>query len=107
MKVSLSLSPKQRLTAKSWPNLELPKLEVPKFTGEILECRSYGNMFKVSVHDQESMSTPEKLLYLRQVMSGSPAAQVIKGLSHIGDQYKEVVTCLQNCYNQPRAVHEA
>ena len=53
------------------------------------------------------MSDPEKLLYLRQAVNGSPAAQVIKGLSHTGDQYKEAVTCLKNRYDQPRAVHEA
>ena len=40
-------------------------------------------------------------------MSGSPAAQVIEGLSHTGDQYEEAVTCLQNRYDQPRAVYEA
>ena len=36
-----------------------------------------------------------------------PAAQVIKGLSHTGDQYEEAVACLKSWYNQPRAVHEA
>ena len=86
---------------------KLPKLEVPKFTAEILKWRSFWDMFEISVHDQESTSNPEKLLYLRQAMSGSPAAQVIEGLCHTGDQYEEEVTCLQNCYDQPRAVHEA
>ena len=45
---------------------KLPKLEVPKFNGEILKWRSFWDMFKVSIHDQEGMSDPEKLLYLRQ-----------------------------------------
>lgn len=64
-------------------------------------------MYKVGIHEQKGLSNPEKLLYLRQAVDGGPAAQVIEGLSHTGDQYEEAVACLKNRYDQPRAVHEA
>ena len=61
----------------------------------------------MSVDKQDGMSSAEKLLYLGQAVAGGPAAQVIEGLTHSGNQYEEAIKCLQTRYNQPRSVHKA
>ena len=82
-------------------------MEVPTLNGEILGRRTFWDMFRVSMYEQECISDSEKLLYLHQAVANGPATQVIEDLSHSGYQYKEAIACLQTRYDQPRSIPEA
>ena len=86
--------------------VKLPKLEVPKFDGHILNWQSFWEQFCVSVHDRSAISDTEKLVYLQQSLKDGAAKGAIEGLSRSGDQYVEAVECLKNHYNRPRLIHQ-
>ena len=55
--------------SKDSNNVRLPKLEIPSFSGDLLDWRSFWEQFSVSVHDKMSLSNPEKLVYLHQALN--------------------------------------
>ena len=87
--------------------VKLPKLDVPKFDGEILNWRSFWEQFCISVHERTSLSNSEKLVYLQQSLKGGSAKGTIEGLSRSGDNYAEAIECLQSRYDRPRLIHKA
>ena len=87
--------------------VRLPKLDVPKFDGEILNWRSFWEQFCIAVHDHTNLSDSEKLVYLQQSLKGGSAKSTIEGLSRSGDNYAEAVGCLQSRYDRPRLIHKA
>ena len=56
----------------------------------------------MSIHEKDGFSNPEELVYLQLDLSKGPAAEVIDGLSHTGDQYTEAIDCLTKKYHRPR-----
>ena len=86
--------------------LKLPKLDVPKFDGNILNWRSFWEQFCIAVHDCTHLSDSEKLVYLQQSLKGGSAKVVIEGLSRSDESYSEAVKCLQTRYNRPRLIHQ-
>ena len=87
--------------------VRLPKLDVPRFDGEILNWRSFWEQFCISVHERTNLSKSEKLVYLQQSLKGGSAKGTIEGLSRSGDNYVEVVECQQSRYDRPRLIHKA
>ena len=84
--------------------VKLPKLDVPKFDGSILNWRSFWEQFCVAVHDRTHLSDSEKLVYLQQSLKGGSAKSAVEGLSRSGEYYAEAVECLQACYNRLRLI---
>ena len=87
--------------------VKLPKLEVPKFDGNIIHWQSFWERFTVSVHDQSILSTAEKLTCLKHAVKDGSAKYAVEGLSNSGDQYSEAVDCLKEQYNRPHLIHQA
>ena len=87
--------------------VKLPKLEVPKFDGNILNWITFWEQFNVSVYQCTTLSDTEKLVYLHHSLKDGSAKNVIEGLSHSGDCYLEAVECLKGRYNCPRLIHQA
>ena len=87
--------------------IELPRIDIPTFKGDIMEWRSFWEQFEVSVHSKPHLSDPEKLAYLRQAVKGGPARYVIEGLSGSGDDYRGAVETLRERYDRPRLLHLA
>ena len=60
-KLSLSSSPSagSSPSAPDHKGVKLPKLDLPTFDGNILNCRSFWEKFRVSVHDRSSLSDSE------------------------------------------------
>ena len=86
--------------------VKLPKLDVPKFDGEILNWRSFWEQFNISVHERTNLSDTEKLVYLQQSLKGGSAKNTIEGLSRSGDNYAEAIECLRSRYDRPRLIHK-
>jgi len=85
--------------------VKLPKLEVPSFDGNILNWTSFWEQFCVSVHNRPTLSDPEKLVYLQQILKAGSARHAIDGLSRSGENYKEAIDCLRERYDRPRLIH--
>ena len=94
--------------ATSDPNaVKLPKIDVPKFDGELLHWQTFWEQFSVSVDRRSDITNTEKLVYLRHSLKEGTAKYVIEGLSHSGDQYAEAVESLKARYDRPRIIHQA
>ena len=87
--------------------IKLPKIEVPTFDGNLLHWSTFWEQFEVSVHDKDSLSDAEKLVYLQHTLKGGAAKQAVEGLSRSGDQYAEAVESLKDRYNRPRLIHQS
>ena len=74
--------------------VKLPKLDVPTFDGNILNCRSFWEQFCVSVHDRPSLSDPEKLVHLQHSLKKCSTKKVIESLSRSVEFYVEAIECL-------------
>lgn len=86
--------------------VRLPKLDVPKFNGDMLEWQTFWEQFRVSVHDRSHLSDAEKLAYLRQALKDGTAKSTVEGLSHSGAQYAEAIDCLTTRFDRPRLIHQ-
>ena len=87
--------------------VKLPKLDVPRFDGQLINWSSFWKQFQISVDEQTSLSDSEKLVYLKQALKGGSARSVIEGLSRSGDQYKQAVESLKQRYDRPRILHQS
>ncbi len=86
--------------------VRLPKLEVPTFDGDILHWQTFWEQFHIAIDGRKDISDTEKLVYLRLSIKNGSAKEIIEGLSHTGDQYKEAVASLKSRYNRPRLIHQ-
>lgn len=65
--------------------MKLPKLEVPKFDGNILHWKQFLEQFCVSVHQRSNLSNAEKLIYLQRALEDGNTRSVIGGLYQSGE----------------------
>lgn len=86
--------------------VRLPKIDVPKFDGSILNWKTFWEQFVVSVDSQPSLSDVEKLVYLRSSLIDGSAKHTIEGLSRTGECYQEAIECLKLRYDRPRLIHQ-
>ena len=93
-------------SASDSKGVRLPKLDVPKFDGNILNWRSFWEQFQVSVHDRSNLAESEKLVYLQHALKDGSAKQAIEGLSRSGEYYSEAIDCLKARYDRPRLIHQ-
>ena len=85
--------------------VKLPKIDVPRFDGNVLNWHSFWDQYSVAIHSRISLSDAEKLAYLRTSLSDGPAKTVIEGLRS-SDHYDEAVKILKARYDRPRLVHQ-
>ena len=85
--------------------VNLPRIEVPKFDGNILNWRPFWEQFRAAVHDKTYLGNIDKLTYLQDAIKGGPAMYVIRGLTQTAESYDEAVKCLHERYNRPRFTH--
>ena len=69
--------------------VRLPKIDVPRFDGDLLNWKTFWEQYDVSIHSQDDLSDAEKLVYLGQSLSDSKAKHVIDGLARTGECYEE------------------
>ena len=89
-------------TRESKLEVKLPKLELPKFGGEVIEFPSFWDRFQVSVH---STNIPEvqKFVYLDSLLYGE-AKNTINGISITADNYKVACDLLTKRYGRKELI---
>ncbi len=86
--------------------VNLPKIEIATFNGDLLSWKTFWEQFDVSIHSRRDVSNAEKLAYLRHSLKDGSAKAVIEGLSQSGDQYLEAIASLKARYDRPRLIHQ-
>ncbi|XP_064406045.1 uncharacterized protein LOC135351067 [Halichondria panicea] len=71
--------------------VNLPKIEIATFNGDLLSWQTFWEQFDVSIHSRRDVSN---------------AKAVIEGLSQSGDQYLEAIASLKARYDRPRLIHQ-
>lgn len=84
-------------------NLKLPRIELPKFHGDVLKFQNFRDQFEAAVHDNDDLPNVQKFTYLRSVLTGN-AMQSIEGFEVTGANYQPAVECLKHRYGRKRVV---
>ncbi|XP_064646772.1 uncharacterized protein LOC135499753 [Lineus longissimus] len=86
--------------------VNLPKLDLPRFSGNILEWKSFSDTFAAAIHDDTQLPNVQKFQYLRGQLDGE-AKEVIAGLALTNENYAVAMTLLKERYGQQhKIVHE-
>ncbi|XP_077553403.1 uncharacterized protein LOC144168258 [Haemaphysalis longicornis] len=80
-------------------HLRLPKVELQKFNGNKLEWQPFWEQYKQAIHENNSLSSVEKFLYLRMSLTGKAAA-VVSGLQATEDNYSSAVDMLKERFGR-------
>ncbi|XP_053372929.1 uncharacterized protein LOC123565249 [Mercenaria mercenaria] len=77
----------------------LPKLDLPKFDGNILDWQSFWDSYESAIHTNPSLSGVQKFNYLKSSLRGE-AVQIIAGFSLTNINYDKAVSLLHERYGQ-------
>ena len=95
----------QVITPPMLAGVNLPRIEIPTFDGNILNWRLFWEQFQAAVHDKPQLGEVDKLTYLRDALKSGPAKSVVQGLTQTADSYQEAIRCLKDRYDRPRLTH--
>lgn len=87
-------------------HVNLPKMEIPKFDGDIRKWRTFHDMFSKLVHEKQQISEIEKFTYLRTYLEGEPLA-LLAHLQVSAATYAIAWQTLISRYNNVRALIDA
>ena len=97
--------PREAIRIPVMSGINLPRIEIPTFDGNILNWRLFWEQFQAAVHDKEHLGEIDKLTYLRDALRDGPAKNVIQGLTQSAESYQEAIKCLKERYDRPRLTH--
>ena len=78
---------------------KLPKLHLPKFTGDITRFKTFWDSFNSAIHMNTELSSIDKFNYVKALLDG-PAANVVQGLSLTEDNYLAAVELVKGIMHQ-------
>lgn len=81
-------------------NVQLEKLSLPTFTGDVLKFAQFWDSFKNRIHNNRSLSNIDKFDYLRMYVKDT-ALTCISGLEVSEAGYVEAVNTLRRRYGRP------
>ena len=81
----------------------LPKLDLPKFGGNILEWQSLWDAYETAVHTNGTLSESEKFSYLRAQLHDE-ALHTVMGFSLTNGNYTKALNLLKERYGQPHKI---
>ena len=97
----LSISNRTPLVSQD-AKVKLPKLELPKFDGDMMNCREFWDQSQITIHDNENIAEIDKFTYLKSFLSNS-ALLAISGLTKFG-QFKDAIDILQQHYGNTQVL---
>lgn len=81
----------------------LPQLKIPTFRGNFLEWQSFYDLYSTIIHNKGSLSTTEKMEYLKTHLEGEPL-QLIQHLTISSQNYNSAWETLKSRYNNERKI---
>ena len=84
------------------PSVRLPKLQLPKFSGNVLEWPQFWDAFSVTV-DASDLPDVTKLTYLRSLLIGE-AAKSVEGLALCQTNYKTTCDILKDRFGRKEQI---
>ena len=85
---------------------DLPTIDVPKFSGNILGWSSFWSSFKSTIQDRKELSNTQRLHYLRQAISDPELQLLLHSPAETPDYYLEVVEELKERFAKNREIHK-
>ena len=83
--------------------LKLPKLELPKFDGDVLKFQNFWEQFEAAVHDNDNVPAVQKFTYQRSVLEGV-AYHTIEGFEVTSANYQLAVDALKHRFGRKRII---
>ena len=87
--------------------IELPKIKVPTFTGDIMGWSTFWSTFQSTVDDRTELSDSQKLNYLRQAIKDPALQLLLNSPMETPDTYKDIVRELKDRFQKTREIHQA
>ena len=84
----------------------LPRLTLPKFSGEPAEWPKWFALYKSLVHNQQTLSSTEKMAHLQSTVTGL-ARRTIAGMLYDGSLYEDAVQALQDRFGREEDIIHA
>ena len=87
-------------------NVRLPRIELPSFDGQYEDWKTFFDMFKGTVHEQQSLPKVQKLYYLRGALKGE-AKRVLSHLPTTEANYDAAIQLLKDRYDNEFLITKA
>uniref|UniRef100_A0A8D8VD93 Peptidase aspartic putative domain-containing protein n=1 Tax=Cacopsylla melanoneura TaxID=428564 RepID=A0A8D8VD93_9HEMI len=87
------------------PQIRLPQIELPTFNGSHGQFNDFYNTFQSLVHENSSLTSVQKLHYLRSCLKGQ-ASEVVSAISISHDNYQVAWDLLVQQYQNRRRIVE-
>ncbi|XP_076182703.1 uncharacterized protein LOC143154525 [Ptiloglossa arizonensis] len=84
-------------------DINLPKLNLPQFSGRYEEWPGFADQFRSAVHDSVRLSDCRKLMYLRSCLRGE-ASSLIESLEISAANYVTAWNLVEEHYNRPAVI---
>ncbi|XP_050056095.1 uncharacterized protein LOC126549771 [Aphis gossypii] len=91
---------------QAYHTVSLPKIELPKFDGNVIEWCTFRDMFQSLIHNNKAISDIERYHYLISCLSG-PALTIVKAVPLSADNYSIAWNELTKCYENRRLLATA
>lgn len=83
--------------------IQLPKINLPTFSGDQLEWEGFRDLFKSLVHDVDGLGKTQKLQYLKASLTGEAAA-VVANIEISSEGYSSAWEELESRYDNRRVL---
>ncbi|GFR33477.1 DUF1758 domain-containing protein [Trichonephila clavata] len=80
-------------------SLNLPKLQIPNFSGDSSTYLEFINCFTNAIDANESLNNVDKFIYLKSFLSGE-ASKIVSGFALTEDNYKSCLNLLKDRYGR-------
>lgn len=84
----------------------LPKLDLPKFNGDVMSWTTFWDSYYTTIHTNPSLANVQKFSYLRSQLSHS-AEQCISGLALSSANYEQAICLLKERYGDEQHIVDA
>ena len=85
--------------------IQLPKIALPQFEGDLMQWATFWSQFSAAVHSNPDLTSSNTLAYLRDAIRDPDTKPLVySGIEHDG-HYEEVVALLQRRFDKRRTIH--
>ena len=85
--------------------IQLPKIALPQFHGNVMEWTQFWEQFKQAVHDNPDVTNPNKLAYLRYAIRDPETRNLLYCGSETDGYYDKIVAVLHSRFDQGHVIY--